>query len=132
MSRFDGAYPIGYLVGDCLRIGLFVFYPCYEFCRNVFRRYNNPYVKLTIGGIMLSVLIFLFPPLYGEGYDTINLLLNGVSNQDWDTVMNNSIFYGYGGLLLVYLALIVLFKVFASSATNGGGGCGGIFAPSLF
>ena len=54
---------------------------------NVFRRYNNPYVKLTIGGIMLSVLIFLFPPLYGEGYDTINLLLNGVSNQDWDTVM---------------------------------------------
>lgn len=99
---------------------------------NVFRRYNNPYVKLTIGGIMLSVLIFLFPPLYGEGYDTINLLLNGVSNQDWDTVMNNSIFYGYGGLLLVYLALIVLFKVFASSATNGGGGCGGIFAPSLF
>lgn len=68
---------------------------------NVFRRYNNPYVKLTIGGIMLSVLIFLFPPLYGEGYDTINLLLNGVSNQDWDTVMNNSIFYGYGGLLLV-------------------------------
>ena len=45
---------------------------------NVFRRYNNPYVKLTIGGIMLSVLIFLFPPLYGEGYDTINLLLNGV------------------------------------------------------
>ena len=54
---------------------------------NVFRRYNNPYVKLTIGGIMLSVLIFLFPPLYGEGYDTINLLLNGVSNQDWDTVL---------------------------------------------
>lgn len=46
--------------------------------------------------------------------------------------MNNSIFYGYGGLLLIYLALIILFKVFASSATNGGGGCGGIFAPSLF
>ena len=99
---------------------------------NVFRRYNSPYVKLAIGGIMLSILIFLFPPLYGEGYDTINLLLNGVSNQDWDTVMNNSIFYGYGGLLLIYLALIILFKVFASSATNGGGGCGGIFAPSLF
>lgn len=99
---------------------------------NLFHRYNSPYTKLVIGGIMLSVLIFLFPPLYGEGYDTINLLLNGVSNQDWDTVMNNSIFYGSGQLLLLYLALIVLFKVFASSATNGGGGCGGIFAPSLF
>lgn len=99
---------------------------------NIFRKYNNPYIKLAIGGVMLSVLIFLFPPLYGEGYDTIELLLNGVSTADWDTVMNNSFFYGYGNLLLVYLTLIVLFKVFASSATNGGGGCGGIFAPSLF
>lgn len=81
---------------------------------------------------MLSILIFLFPPLYGEGYDTIELLLNGISNMEWDTVMNNSLFYGYGNLLLVYLLLIVLFKVFASAATNGGGGCGGIFAPSLF
>lgn len=99
---------------------------------NVFRKYNNPYIKLGIGGAMLSVLIFLFPPLYGEGYETIELLLNGASAQEWDTVMNNSFFYGYGNLLLVYLSLIVLFKVFASSATNGGGGCGGIFAPSLF
>ena len=49
----------------------------------------------------------------------LSLIHIWVSNQDWDTVMNNSIFYGYGGLLLVYLALIVLFKVFASSATNG-------------
>ena len=81
---------------------------------------------------MLSILIFLFPPLYGEGYDTINLLLNGSSNADWDTVMNNSFFYGNGNLLLVYLLLIILTKVFASSATNGGGGCGGIFAPSLY
>lgn len=99
---------------------------------NIFRRYSNPYIKLLIGGAMLSVLIFLFPPLYGEGYDTIELLLNGVSADEWNSVMNNSIFYGYSHLLLLYLTLIVLFKVFASSATNGGGGCGGIFAPSLF
>ncbi|MBP1613504.1 MAG: putative transport related, rane protein [Bacteroidetes bacterium] len=98
----------------------------------VFGRFKGAYKKLTLGGIMLSVLIFLFPPLYGEGYDTIELLLNGASNTEWDTVMNNSLFYGYGNLLLVYLILIILFKVFASSATNGGGGCGGIFAPSLF
>lgn len=99
---------------------------------NAFRKYANPYVKLAIGGVMLSILIFLFPPLYGEGYETINLLLGGSGSVDWDTVMNNSLFYGYGNLLLVYLSLIILFKVFASSATNGGGGCGGIFAPSLF
>ena len=98
----------------------------------VFGRLRTPYKKLALGGIMLSVLIFLFPPLYGEGYDTIELLLNGTSNADWDTVMNNSLFYGHSNLLLVYLMLIILFKVFASSATNGGGGCGGIFAPSLY
>ena len=98
----------------------------------VFRRYSNPYIKLAIGGIMLSILIFMFPSLYGEGYDTIHMLLNGTSAADWDKVMDNSIFYGYGNLLLVYLAFVVLFKVFATSATNGGGGCGGTFAPSLF
>ena len=98
----------------------------------VFRRYSNPYIKLAIGGAMLSILIFMFPSLYGEGYDVIHMLLNGTSAADWDKVMDNSIFYGYGNLLLVYLALVVLFKVFATSATNGGGGCGGTFAPSLF
>ena len=85
-----------------------------------------------MGGAGVIILFFLFPPLYGEGYDTISLLLNGRSNAEWDTVMNNSLFYGNSQLLVVYLLLIILFKVFASSATNGGGGCGGIFAPSLF
>lgn len=98
----------------------------------VFRRLSNPYHKLLLGGAMLSVLIFLFPPLYGEGYDTIELLLNGNTPAEWDTVMNNSFFYGYGDLLLIYLLFIILLKVFATVATNGGGGCGGIFAPSLY
>ena len=98
----------------------------------LFGRLRTPYKKLAVGGAMLSILIFLFPPLYGEGYETIELLLNGTTNAEWDTVMNNSLFYGHGNLLLVYLVLIILFKVFASSATNGGGGCGGIFAPSLY
>ena len=75
----------------------------------VFGRLKAPYKKLALGGIMLSVLIFLFPPLYGEGYDTIELLLNGTNNSDWDTVMNNSLFYGHSNLLLVYLMLIIVF-----------------------
>ncbi|MDL2291837.1 chloride channel protein, partial [Bacteroides sp. OttesenSCG-928-F21] len=103
-----------------------------SFVEGVFGKLKGPYQKFLLGGIMLSILIFLFPPLYGEGYDTIELLLNGSSNAEWESIMNNSLFYGYGSLLLVYLSLIVLFKVFASSATNGGGGTGGIFAPSLF
>ena len=84
----------------------------------LFGKLKGPYQKLALGGVMLSILIFLFPPLYGEGYDTIELLLNGTSNADWDTVMNNSFFYGHGNLLLLYLMLIILFKVFASSATK--------------
>ena len=76
----------------------------------VFGKLKNPYQKLAFGGVMLSVLIFLFPPLYGEGYDTIELLLNGTSAAEWDTVMNNSMFYGYGNLLQVYLMLIILLK----------------------
>ena len=101
-------------------------------CENVFRRFSNPYVKLLIGGVTLSVLIFFFPSLYGEGYDTVSLLMSGNTEAEWEMVMNNSIFYGYEHMLLVYLICIVLFKVFASSATNGAGGCGGLFAPSLF
>jgi len=98
----------------------------------VFKKLKNPYWKLALGGVILSGLIFVFPSLYGEGYDTIELLLNGVNNTEWNTVMNNSFFYGRGETLITYLSLIVVFKVFAMSATNGGGGCGGIFAPSLF
>lgn len=98
----------------------------------IFAKCKGPYHKLALGGVMLSALIFLFPALYGEGYETINLLINGTTEMEWDRVLDNSLFYGYGNLLLVYLAFVVLFKVFATSATNGGGGCGGLFAPSLF
>ena len=124
--------PYAILLGIACGLVSLYFTRAMDKVEDVFRRYSNPYVKLAIGGVMLSVLIFLFPPLYGEGYTTINLLLNGTTLADWESVMDNSLFYGHGNLLLLYLLLIVLFKVFASSATNGGGGCGGIFAPSLF
>ena len=97
----------------------------------LFAKLKGSYRKFLLGSMLLSILIFLLPPLYGEGYDTIDMLLNGSNAAEWHTVMNNSLFYEHGNLL-VFLGLIVLFKVFASSATNGGGGTGGIFAPSLF
>jgi CIC family chloride channel protein len=96
-----------------------------------FRKYNNPYAKLAIGGSILSLLIFIFPPLYGEGYDTIVKLLNGHSA----SVLNQSFFLGLGNspwVIIAYLSLIVIFKIFASAATTASGGVGGIFAPSLF
>ena len=102
-------------------------------CENVFAKLKDkPYAKLILGGSVLSLLIFLFPALYGEGYNSINILLNGKTEADWNTILNNSLFYGHGEWLLVYLGLVLLTKVFATSATNGGGGCGGTFAPSLF
>ncbi len=124
--------PYVIMLGVCCGLVSLYFTRAMNAVEGVFGKLKGPYQKLALGGVMLSVLIFLFPPLYGEGYDTINLLLNGSSNADWNTVMNNSLFYGNGNLLLVYLLLIILTKVFASSATNGGGGCGGIFAPSLY
>lgn len=102
-------------------------------CEDVFAKFKDkPYVKLAIGGTTLSLLIFLFPSLYGEGYSSINLLLNGQNADDWNRILNNSMFSGQGSLLLVYIALVLFTKVVATSATNGGGGCGGTFAPSLF
>lgn len=139
MFQFHLDYPFALeRIPYAIALGIFCGLVAWYFTRsmnwieNIFRRYTNPYIKFLIGGAMLSILIFLFPPLYGEGYDTISLLLNGTSNSEWETVMNNSLFYGSSSLLVLYLILIILFKVFASSATNGGGGCGGIFAPSLF
>lgn len=132
-SPFEmGLIPYVILLGVFCGLVSFYFTHAMNLVEGVFGKLNGPYRKFLLGGVMLSILIFLFPPLYGEGYDTINLLLNGASNQEWDTVMNNSFFYGYSNLLLIYLLFIILFKVFATSATNGGGGTGGIFAPSLF
>ena len=102
-------------------------------CEGVFARLKgHRYAKLLLGGLMLSSLIFIFPVLYGEGYSAINILLNSNTEADWNTLLNNSLFYGHGQLLIIFVALVVLTKVVATSATNGGGGCGGTFAPSLF
>ena len=102
-------------------------------CEDMFARFKDrPYVKLLIGGAILSTLIFLFPSLYGEGYHSINLLLNGKTEADWNQILDGSLFYGHPEYLIIYIGLVLLTKVFATSATNGGGGCGGTFAPSLF
>lgn len=99
----------------------------------LFARFKDkPYVRLAIGGVMLSLLIFLFPSLYGEGYGAISLLLNGRTEADWNQILDGSLFYGHSEWLIAYLALVLLTKVFATSATNGAGGVGGTFAPSLF
>jgi chloride channel protein, CIC family len=92
---------------------------------------KNPYIKLLAGGLILSFLIFIFPPLYGEGYNTITALLNG----NTDVIVQNTFFYNLKDnnfIILAFLLLLIGFKVIATAATNGSGGVGGIFAPALF
>lgn len=98
---------------------------------SLFSRIASPFHKLMIGGTLVSLLIFLFPSLYGEGYEVLTDILNGRG----DSIVNNSLFYSFREshwLLIIFLVLILFFKVLAMTFTTAGGGVGGIFAPSLF
>ena len=120
------------LGGFCGLVSLY-FMRTMSACEGFFAKLSQyPYVKLLFGGIILSSLIFLFPSLYGEGYSAVNILLKGRTEAEWGQVMSNSLFYGHSHLLVLYIGLVTFTKVFATSATNGSGGCGGTFAPSLF
>lgn len=91
----------------------------------------NRWVKIGIGGIILAGLIFLLPPLYGEGYESINVLLEG----NVQGILDGSIFYGdriHPWSIALFVGCLVFAKVFATTATNAAGGVGGTFAPSLF
>lgn len=96
-----------------------------------FRRFKNPWARTAIGCLILSSLVFFFPPLYGEGYGSINALLSG----DTSAIVNGSIFYSDRNsvwFLAIFIGMVILTKAFATSSTNGGGGVGGTFAPSLY
>ncbi|MBR4885704.1 MAG: chloride channel protein [Muribaculaceae bacterium] len=97
----------------------------------MFSKIKNRPLKIAFGGTLLALLIFLFPPLFGEGYDSINNLLDGDPSSIVDSTF---LYFGRDSVWLIagYIGLIVLTKVFATSATNGAGGVGGTFAPSLF
>lgn len=92
---------------------------------------KNKAIRLITGGIALGGLIFLFPPLWGEGYTSINKLFNGFGAD----LLDNSMFYDLHSnpwFFVLFLILLILFKVVAMSVTTASGGIGGIFAPSLF
>ena len=96
-----------------------------------FKKLKSQRTRYLISAAVLSLLIFLFPPLYGEGYDSVNILLDGQYTQ----LLDGSIFEAFSSsywVVFAFFLLTVLFKVFASVATNSGGGCGGLFAPTLF
>ena len=96
-----------------------------------FRKIGNPLIRLLIGGTILSFLVFMLPPLWGEGYTSIIRIFSG----NGADLLNNSVFYEWKDnsyLLILVLMMILALKVVATAATTGGGGIGGIFAPTLF
>lgn len=96
-----------------------------------FGRIKARWLKIVAGGSIMALLIFLFPPLYGEGYSSINTLLDG----RYGDVLTGSFFYvDHNNVWMIagFIGAVILMKVFATSATNGAGGVGGTFAPSLF
>ena len=96
-----------------------------------FKKIDNPYKKWLIGGAVLGILIYIFPPLYGEGYEGFMSLMHGNTTE----LFNNSLFYRFSQIDWVVILFIVgtmFFKVIAMASTNAAGGVGGTYAPSLF
>lgn len=123
------------IIPGCLLVGVLCglislyFTRAMNWFESIFHNMKLWWQKYILGATVLGVLIFFFPAMYGEGYDVINQLMNNASASD---IMHNTLFFANDSNLLVYLALVLGLKVFASTATNGAGGCGGVFAPTLF
>ena len=124
-------------IGFYILLGVFAGLVSFYFTRSImwqekqFKKLMNPGVRLMIGGTILSFLVFMLPPLWGEGYTSIIKIFSGHGTD----MLNNSIFFGWkenSYLVMVVLVMILLLKVVATAATTGGGGIGGIFAPTLF
>ena len=95
------------------------------------RKQHHPWLRILYGGGALGLFIFLFPPIYGEGYTTLQALID----ENPLHLLGNSMFFAPNEnpyFLMVFLALVILVKPIASSLTIGSGGSGGLFAPSLF
>ena len=123
--------PFVILLGLFLGFVSLYFTRSMSFMESVFRKLGDPWKKVIVGGSVVALLVFLFPPLYGEGYTSITELLNGHT----ESIVNSSIFYKDRGSvwwIIGFIAALVLLKSFATASTNGGGGCGGTFAPSLY
>ncbi|MBA7569470.1 H(+)/Cl(-) exchange transporter ClcA [subsurface metagenome] len=103
----------------------------YMFVTATFEKIKMWYNRLIIGGVILGLLIFLVPSLYGEGYESINNALNG----DYGYLFNNTLYFGLKDnipVFFVVLLLIIILKAIATSVTFSSGGVGGMFAPTLF
>ena len=126
-SRIPWAIVLGVICG----LVSFYFTKVMFMMETIFGRIGRQVDKIIAGGVIIAGLVFIFPPLYGEGYGAINNLLEG----NVAAVVDGTIFYvdrANVWFIALFIASIILMKAFATSATNGAGGVGGTFAPSLF
>ncbi|MBQ2394710.1 MAG: chloride channel protein, partial [Alistipes sp.] len=123
--------PYFILMGVVCGLVAYYFTEMNSFVARQLHKIKQTYIRLIVGGVVIGSLIFLFPPLYGEGYEYLQNIING----NLSSVFDNSLFYEYKDvtwILILYLVGVIFFKVIAMSATNASGGVGGVFAPSLF
>lgn len=129
---YVGRIPLVCLLGVFCGLASLYFTKVMNMMENFFGRFQKrPWLKTAIGCAILSGLVFLLPPLYGEGYGSIMGLLSG----DARSILTGSMFYADGSdlwFLVFFILVVILAKAFATSATNGAGGVGGTFAPSLY
>lgn len=96
-----------------------------------YARLKTEWQRWIVGGLTIGILVFLFPPLYGEGYSAFGNLMTG----SVDFIFNNSLLYDFRNIewvVVLYMVVLMLIKVVATAATTSAGGVGGTFAPSLF
>lgn len=123
--------PFSILLGIVCGLVSLYFTKVMFWMETIFAKLSNKFLKIITGGVILATLIFIFPPLYGEGYGAIENLLEG----DISKIVDGTFFYvdrDNVWFLVLFIGAVMLFKAFATSATNGAGGVGGTFAPSLF
>jgi len=127
LTRFPFYILLGLLTG-----GVSIYFTKMNlFIEAKLRKWTKFWQKAFVGGLVVSALIYFFPPLFGEGF----LFLTEIIQGNGDALANNSFFYNYANqtyLFLFFILLILFFKVIAMAFTTGSGGVGGIFAPSLF
>ncbi len=123
--------PMMILLGILCGLMAYFFSQTIFFLEGRFKAIKQYRRRFFIAASVLGLLIFIFPPLYGEGYEVIDQLVSG----QYGRLLEGSLFEDFGGsfwVLLIFMSGAVLLKAFASASTNSGGGCGGLFAPTLF
>ena len=123
--------PLFLLLGCFCGLMAFYFTSVNSKVGGFYKSVSKQWRKWLYAGITLGVLIFIFPPLYGEGHDSFGALMTG----NTDSLFNHTLFHSWSDtdwFLIIYLIAVMIFKVIAMATTNAAGGVGGTFAPSLF